>query len=168
MKFISDFPDGFQNFNQALRMEYERAARARQPLSLVLMRVDQLNEFIDELGIRASDDVLYQTAGCVENVIRHHCASLYRYEDDTFVVLLPALELQNGREIAETIRSAFLHQSFLYAGKALQVTLSLGVASVHAVPGGRPEEVAQLAEQALASAQEQGCDCVSVAEQKVG
>ena len=155
-------------FNQCLKEEYERAARGRQSLGLVLVQLDQYGELADQLGIRASDDILYQTAECIDGVIRHHCASLFRYEDGMFAVLLPTLSLERGRAIAEMIRSAFLHQPFLHAGKLLQITLSLGVASVPAVPGGRPETLTQLADQALLSAREQGCDCVQVAEQKVG
>lgn len=149
-------------FNQRLKEEFERAIRSHQRLSLVLVGVSQVEEFVQRYGFKAVDEVVRQTAELVDSVTRHHCASVYRYEEEVFAVILPGLSVHRVKSVAELIRAAFDSQPFLFAGQLLNVTVSVGLGSLLPESRLRPEHLVVEAETALQNARSQLTPVVAV------
>lgn len=136
-------------FNLRLKEEFERASRSRQRLGLLLIGVGGLEAIVQRLGMRASDDVLRQVAGVVDSVTRHHCANVYRYDENIFAVILPGISVHRTQAVAEMIRAAFDNTPFIFAGQLLQLQISVGIGSDLPRVQARPETLVSSAEQAL-------------------
>ena len=150
--------------NERLREEFERGARASQPVSLLLLVVDQYGQVCERWGSRAGDQMLQQVAEILQSVTRHACASLFQFEDQVFAVLLPGQPAERAQSQGEMIRAAVAQQPFLQAGNIQPMTASVGVGALIPVPGGRPENWVRLAQQALNRARRQGGDTLCVEE----
>lgn len=155
-------------FNQRLKEEFERAIRSQQRLSLIFVGISRVDEFIQRYGFKAGDEVVRQTAELVDSVTRHHCGSVYRYEEDIFAVILPGISVHRAQAVAEMIRVAFDNQPFLFAGQLLEVTVSVGVSSLMPQMKLRPESLVTDAEQALQTAREQPMHAVAVIADRTG
>ncbi len=142
-------------FNQRLKEEYERAVRAQQRLSLILVGIADLDAVQQEQGFRACDEVVKQVADALPGATLEHCAQVYRFGDSVFAVLVPGISLDSCQGIAERIRAVFTRQTFEYAGRRLQISIGVGVGSL--IPDGkqRPELLVDAAEQAMLQACEQ-------------
>lgn len=155
-------------FNQRLKEEFERAIRSQQRLSLIFVSVSRVDEFIQRYGFKAGDEVVRQTAEVVDSVTRHHCGSVYRYEEEIFAVILPGISVHRAQAVAEMIRAAFDNQPFLFAGQLLDVTVSVGVGSLMPHMKLRPESLVADAESALQTARAQQTHAVAVIADRMG
>lgn len=155
-------------FNQRLKEEFERAIRSQQRLSLIFVGIRQVEVLEQRYGFKASDEVVRRAAEVVEGVTRHHCASVFRFGDDIFAVILPAVSVHRTQAIAEMIKAAFDDQPFLFAGQMLDVGVSVGVGSLMPDLKMRPETLVASAENALGTACEQVASAIAVNADRVG
>jgi diguanylate cyclase len=97
-------------------------------LSLVLMMIDMDNfKFLnDEYGYVAGDKVLYFVAQTIKAMIRT-ADKVYRYGGEEFAVVLNRCDAEQAEAIANKIRLKIEQSHLIYAGKSLQVTISVGV-----------------------------------------
>jgi two-component system cell cycle response regulator len=116
-------------FLEFLEREMARCHRYGRALSLLLFDLDHFKKINDEFGHLAGDYVLQELARLArERVRREEC--LARYGGEEFAVVLPESGPEKARVFAEKlVRLAFDHD-FLFEGKKLPVTISLGVADM--------------------------------------
>ncbi|HJU16335.1 MAG TPA: diguanylate cyclase [Stellaceae bacterium] len=115
-------------FEEALELDFARAARHGLSLSLIMGDVDRFKQFNDRFGHDAGDLVLKRTAEAMRAKIRRGDLAC-RYGGEEFLILLHDAGLSEARERAETIREAVKAMDFSFRGQALgPVTISLGVA----------------------------------------
>lgn len=115
-------------FNNKLDLEVKKSKVTGSPLSLVIFDLDHFKNLNDNYGHDAGDYVLKEKAELLrENGIRK--GDIFaRYGGEEFVVLLPKTNLKQAFEIAERLRKLVESHEFIYDGKRLPVTASIGVA----------------------------------------
>jgi diguanylate cyclase (GGDEF)-like protein/PAS domain S-box-containing protein len=125
---ITDNLTGLYNqrhFHERVAQEAQRARRAHQKLSLVLIDLDGFKGVNDRLGHIAGDRVLRDFADNLQKGIRRHIDTAYRYGGDEFVVILPGQSARRAEAVASRLAA-----SALKAVGASGIGVSWGVASL--------------------------------------
>ncbi len=134
-----------------------RCAMSGKPLCIILIDLDHFKQFNHAHGYLCGDKAL-QTVGRVflDNLRITEAAA--RYGGDEFLILLPEVNAEKARKVAERLREATKRAiAVLPDGRTLPpVTLSLGIAQ--AQPGDSPETLLTAAIAALQQAKEAGRD----------
>lgn len=120
------------------RLAYEaaRSARYKNPLSILLVDVDNLNAINQEHGTLIGDAVLSETAEVLYRILRR-ADLIGRYDTQDFILILPETEEEGALILANRICKSIQAHSFLKGKVSLQVTVSVGVA------GGRGSDMAE-------------------------
>ena len=87
-----------------VREEIARAARSGEPLSCVLIDLDDFKRVNDELGHPAGDALLRRVADALRAEVRPYDQAA-RYGGDEFVLVLPGTEEAVARAVAERVRN---------------------------------------------------------------
>jgi diguanylate cyclase (GGDEF)-like protein len=115
-------------FNNRITLEVNKCKVTGDPLSLVIFDLDHFKKLNDNFGHDAGDFVLKEMAQVIRsNGIREQDV-FARYGGEEFVILLPKTNLKQSFEIAERLRKLIENKEFMYDGKRLPVTASIGVA----------------------------------------
>ena len=138
-----------------------RVARYAHVYSAVLLDIDNFKGYNDSAGHLAGDDVLRAVSRALGQQIRSGDA-LYRYGGEEFLALLPEQTMESAAIAAERLRAAVEALALPHPAGGV-VTVSGGVAAL-ADPGCRPEELFELADQALYRAKEGGRNRVELHE----
>lgn len=115
-------------FNDSLELEVKKCKVTGKPLTLIIFDLDHFKKLNDNFGHDAGDYVLKEKARIIrENGIRQ--GDIFaRYGGEEFCVLLPNTNLKQGFEIAERLRKLIEKHEFMYDGKRLPVSASVGIA----------------------------------------
>jgi diguanylate cyclase (GGDEF)-like protein len=116
-------------FQDELARAFEESQRYQRPLSLAMIDIDFFKKFNDTYGHAVGDDVLKQAA----DLYRHSVRStdlVARYGGEEFAVMMPETALDDGIAFAEKIRSMIETTPLPTQAGPLNITVSLGVASV--------------------------------------
>ena len=118
-------------FEQIYKLEWRRAARNAEPLSLLLIDVDEFKLFNDQHGHQAGDLCLQVIARCAQSVARRAGDIAARYGGEEFILLLPSTPLADALLLAESLRAAVEAQQLEHGGENQHklVTVSVGVSS---------------------------------------
>jgi diguanylate cyclase (GGDEF)-like protein len=144
-------------FEEAGR-EFARAQRYRRPLALVMMDIDYFKRVNDEHGHLGGDAVLKQLAARLQPLVRTE-EIFARLGGEEFAVLCPETDVERASVLAEKLRNLCRGTPFDCNGVAVRVTLSLGVAEMHAEQS-RFEDLVRVADEALYQAKDGGRDRV--------
>ncbi len=145
-------------FDDRLALEWARAARENQPLSVILADVDFFKRYNDAYGHQRGDDCLRQVAEAMRAAALRPGDLVARYGGEEFVCLLPNTPLAGAMHAAERIANAVDALAIDHARSDVSpyVTVSLGVCSVQPMPGGDPAVLVGAADRQLYSAKSQG------------
>jgi diguanylate cyclase (GGDEF)-like protein len=129
---VTDSLTGLANrrqFYEVLGREYERAQRFGQPVSLILLDIDDFKLINDSRGHLAGDAVLHSVAATLAEVIREIDLAA-RYGGEEFAVLLPQTGPEGAANLAERLRSEIAARSIRFGTEEITgVTASFGVAA---------------------------------------
>jgi diguanylate cyclase (GGDEF)-like protein len=140
-----------------LPQEIERARRAAQPFSILMLDVDHFKKYNDDHGHQAGDDVLARVGRVLRDSIRpYDCAA--RYGGEEFLMILSGASLDHARESAERIRERVRAEQF----EGGPVTVSIGVAE-YPSHGDTEKAIIAQADAALYKAKRAGRDRVMCA-----
>ena len=115
-----------RHFFDELKKEIRRIDRHRNPLSLILLDIDDFKSFNDRYGHLEGDKVLYQMGKIIRKNIRK-VDSGYRYGGEEFAVLLLETKLEAILSLAERVRLAFGNFAFNSGnGKTAYSKVSIG------------------------------------------
>jgi len=122
-------------FDAALDLEWRRACRTGEPLSLLMIDVDHFKRFNDSYGHQAGDDCLRAVATALAFMAKRPGELVARYGGEEFIVLLPACNQEQAIRLAEGILSAVSILNIPHAASdvAPNVTISIGVSSIASV-----------------------------------
>ena len=117
-----------RHFYFQLKIELDRSNRYEQPLTLLLLDLDNFKAFNDAYGHVEGDQVLWRLGQVVKRCLRE-TDSAYRYGGEEFTILLPMTTSADGAVTAERIRTEFKKEIFSPApGQDVHVTVSIGLA----------------------------------------
>jgi two-component system cell cycle response regulator len=117
-----------RHFYFQLKVELDRSNRYEQPLTLLLLDLDNFKTFNDTYGHVEGDQVLMRLGQVVKRCLRQ-TDSAYRYGGDEFTILLLMTPREDGAVTAERIRAEFNRETFSAApGQHVHVTVSIGLA----------------------------------------
>ena len=147
-----------RGFDACLSREWQRAVRAKSPLSLIMGDIDFFKNFNDHYGHLAGDSCLRRVAEAMAASVSRPADLVARYGGEEFVALLPETEATGARLLAEEMRRRVAELDIPHATSAAapHVTVSLGVATL--VPESRddPGYLILQADEALYQAKDQG------------
>lgn len=117
-------------FNQRYEAEFMRASRYDRALSVIMLDIDHFKKFNDTNGHLLGDKVLKMVAHVLEDSLRK-ADLLARYGGEEFVIVLPEINKEKGRKVAEKLRRAIERTTFPKGDTQPlgQITVSLGLAS---------------------------------------
>ena len=123
---------GFYNhrfLHERLGEEVIRAQRARQPLSVLMLDLDDFKLVNDTFGHLFGDRVLTWTAELIRSTLRGSDIPA-RYGGDEFAIILPETDAADARSAAERILEAFHDRAFVGEQRGpVPIAASIGVAT---------------------------------------
>jgi diguanylate cyclase (GGDEF)-like protein len=158
-----------RRFDEVLPLEWERARRDDQPISLLLVDVDYFKQYNDTRGHQAGDDCLQQIGRLLAGVARRPADLVARYGGEEFVVVLPGIDSEGATIVGERIRTGCVDLRMPHPASPISpcVTLSIGLATLRPVTTGlAPEALLSLADHALYAAKHAGRNRLQIADQK--
>lgn len=157
-----------RHFNETRRAEWQRALRQHEPLSLLIIDIDNFKNFNDNWGHGDGDKCLAAVAQSIQNTLLRPGDFCARYGGDEFIVLLPNTAIDGARHIAERICNDVRALAIAHAESAFgTITVSIGVAALIPITDddGRLFEAA---DSALYNAKNLGRNRVETAEVSAG
>jgi len=160
---VTDHLTGLYNrryFMNRAGEEIERSLRHQQPLSVLMLDIDNFKQFNDTYGHATGDRVLQTVARAMKAVLRKPdiCS---RHGGEEFAVLLPNTPGDNAYHVAERVRKTLSDTRYTGLGlpPEVNITLSVGVATC---PRDATvlDELVDLADKALYQAKAEGRDMV--------
>ena len=152
---------------RALDEEFPRhwgeSKRQQQPISALFIDIDHFKVINDTYGHEAGDAVLKSVAQTIEGQLQRPLDFCCRWGGEEFVAILPNTALTGASLIAQHIMDAIRHLAFVQeAGQALQVTVSIGIASLIVDDTNFDDDLIGMADKAMMSAKENGRNRVEV------
>ena len=144
-----------RKLDHRLRLEWDRAQRSAEPLTLLMIDVDHFKAFNDRHGHHGGDEALRNVAQVIGSNIRRPADLAARYGGEEFAVVLPATDDRGAWLIAEHIRSGVEHLPRV-AGDERPITVSIGLSTWEKRSGMSLEDLMLSADQALYEAKHTG------------
>lgn len=116
-----------RHFENTMLKLASRRQNDTQSVCLLLLDIDKFKIINDQHGHAAGDAVLIQIGQLLQQSLRHTDIAA-RYAGDEFVVLLRT-DLDMCRQRAQQLREAIDQHHFVYDGKDLHATVSIGLVS---------------------------------------
>ncbi|WP_230521500.1 sensor domain-containing diguanylate cyclase [Janthinobacterium sp. EB271-G4-7A] len=153
-------------FDDTILAEWQRAQRQGQPLSLLMVDVDNFKEYNDSHGHQGGDLCLRKVAGAVSSEMRTNDL-VARYGGEEFAVILPNQSLKGAAIVAERIRQRVERLQLPRKradGASACVTVSIGAATALPGPGTELGQLIHTADCALYRAKHLGRNRISLPE----
>ena len=164
---LTDSLTGLPNrrrYDAALAEAWQRAARQREPIALLLLDADHFKRFNDHFGHHRGDAVLQALADCVLQRLAGVDAVACRIGGEEFAVILSGLPDEAVRSLADRIRRAVVGLRIAHAPDLGGVaTISVGLASRVPGPGDDAARLFADADAALYAAKRAGRNRVRAA-----
>ena len=110
-----------------------RSSTGSEPLSVIMIDIDHFKEFNNNYGHLYGDHVLYSVSHAISDLLRPS-ELVARFGDDEFIVVLPDLDINVAREIAERLHKGVMDKvPVMPDGKSVLTRLSPS-----ALPGQTP------------------------------
>ncbi|NRA63919.1 MAG: diguanylate cyclase [Pseudobacteriovorax sp.] len=156
-------------FDDTIQQEWRRAARHGGDLALLMIDVDHFKMYNDTYGHQMGDTCLQEVAKTIGQQLRRPGDLLARYGGEEFAIILPNTNAEQTASLQKAIMSAISGLALEHNASPTSdiVTISMGVASV--TPDNdinSPQELIQIADQALYKAKESGRNQVYISDKK--
>lgn len=147
-----------RHFDELKDVEFRRALRLTQPLSVLMCDVDYFKLYNDTYGHAAGDQCLQVVADTLTNVFARAGELVARIGGEEFAVLLPGANAVHAHAAAERLLQRLAAQAVAHAASpvAPYVTLSIGVAQFEPDTMDHFDLLLQRADQALYRAKSLG------------
>lgn len=150
-------------FQTALLEEKDRAVKTRNPLSMMMIDIDNFKRFNDTYGHQCGDEVLKNVA----SVIRETCRQIdiaARYGGEEMAIVMPHTALEDAIVAGERIRRNVEGAKLFHNGQELSVTVSVGVAQFSPERDKATRDIIERSDRALYLSKQNGRNRVSFLE----
>jgi diguanylate cyclase (GGDEF)-like protein len=145
-------------FDQTLQTEWQRCARTRSCLSLLMIDIDHFKRYNDHYGHQTGDECLRQVARILVMCAKRSGELVARYGGEEFAILLPGIEAAEALAIAQRCLQQMEGAHIPHADSPVSpwLTVSIGVTSLVASPRESRSELVLQADSALYCAKKAG------------
>ena len=140
----------------------KRAETLGEELSLIVFDIDFFKKINDGHGHAAGDYVLKELSRVVGTKLTRSEDFFARYGGEEFVIILINNPLKSAMEIAERVRTTVQGMTFVFEGKTIPVTISIGIAT-RKEDEGTWEGLFKRADEALYQSKQNGRNRVTLA-----
>jgi diguanylate cyclase (GGDEF)-like protein len=147
-------------FYEQLEADLSDAMREGQPLSCVLIDLDNLRRINDRFGHHFGDRVLQRFTRLLVRVLRSD-DTVCRYGGDEFILILHQTAARQALTVAERVRAQMKREVFSDGHSAAAVTASFGIAAVPVVGVERANDLIERVEAAVVEAKRGGRDRIA-------
>lgn len=137
----------------ALPLLLERARQEGKGIALGMLDIDHFKQVNDGFGHGIGDQVLQKVAQLVKRQLRS-ADLIARVGGEEFMLVFVGATPAKAQEICERLRAVVAGHSWGELTRGLRVTISIGLAA--GAPPARPQQLIQLADQALYVAKDSG------------
>lgn len=147
-------------FDRELTKELARCSRTKTNLSLLIIDIDKFKPINDTYGHIIGDKVIAFIGEFLKTAVKRITDNVCRYGGEEFTLILPNTAIGDATNIAEKIRHEIHSRAFIDGNHKLQITVSIGVASLGPGESTSNEVFIRAADIALYNAKENGRNCV--------
>jgi len=149
-----------RSFDKALQSEWQRMAREKAPLSLILLDIDFFKLYNDRYGHQRGDECLKKVAEILDKNAHRGGDLAARYGGEEFAVILSGTDVRGALRVAELIRRDLNAMAIPHEASKVSkfVTISIGVTNVVPAVGRSIEGLIGEADRALYQAKLEGRD----------
>ncbi|HET7793757.1 MAG TPA: GGDEF domain-containing protein [Rhizobacter sp.] len=154
-----------RHFDEVKDIEFRRAQRMAQPLSVLLCDVDFFKRYNDTYGHALGDVCLKDVADTLRQTFARAGELIARIGGEEFAVLLPGMDAEQARQAAERLRQALAVRALPHSGSQISphITMSIGLAQFDPATMDRFDTLLDQADRALYRAKSQGRNQVATA-----
>jgi diguanylate cyclase (GGDEF)-like protein len=117
-----------RHFDRKFKVEWRRAMRDQNPISMMMIDVDNFKKFNDSYGHQEGDKCLQAIAKAMESITNRPADLAARYGGEEFAILLPATSQQNAAMLAERLRKKIESLNIEHERSSFGVvTISVGI-----------------------------------------
>ena len=146
-----------RNFDERLRVEWNRAIREQTPISILMLDIDKFKDYNDTYGHPQGDVALQAVAKILSYSSQRSSDFVARWGGEEFAILLPNTPLVSAMDVAERIRANIENEEIPCAGNSTaKVTASIGVNTQIPVRGNSAGAFLSAADKALYAAKAAG------------
>ncbi|MEM7759733.1 MAG: GGDEF domain-containing protein [Cyanobacteria bacterium P01_A01_bin.40] len=132
-----------------LQQEYKNSLRHSHNLGLLMIDLDRFKLYNDHFGHQAGDQLLIEITLTFEEVLRRPKDMLFRYGGEELICLLPNTSVEGVTQVG---------QKLLTTARKCGVTVSIGAICANASKLESPQQLLEIADQAMYQAKNQGRD----------
>jgi len=120
-----------RGFESRLELEWNRAIRKQEPISILMIDIDKFKNYNDTFGHQQGDVALKTFADISSLTLMRAVDFLARWGGEEFVILLPGTSVEGAEEVAEKIRKN-VQASVIPKedGAESKITVSIGVSTI--------------------------------------
>jgi len=123
-----------RHFDEYLELEWRRAMREQQQLSLLMIDVDYFKAYNDTFGHLAGDEALRRVAEAIRGSCSRPSDLPARYGGEEFALVLPNTSPGGARLVAEKLRQSVLGLAIEHTAPAAGAYLTVSVGLATQVP----------------------------------
>lgn len=146
-----------RRFDEVLELEWARANRTQQPITLGILDIDWFKRYNDYYGHQAGDECLRQVSAVLNATISRTGDLVARYGGEEFVFIAPGMNGENALKISQKIchdieALAIPHKKSVFR----HLTVSIGVTSFIPENNQHADMLLKVADDALYDAKKHG------------
>ena len=152
-----------RQFDEIKEVEFRRALRQDQPLTVMMCDVDFFKRYNDRYGHAQGDECLRAVADTLKSVFARAGEVVARLGGEEFVVLLPGVDAEAARRAAVRLQHRLAERELPHDDSAVSpyVTLSIGLATFEPDTMDQFDQLLHRADEALYRAKTHGRNCIS-------
>ncbi len=157
-----------RRFDETMSVEWRRATRSGQPLSLIMTDIDYFKNYNDTYGHLEGDECLRKVAIKLCKTLKRPGDLVGRWGGEEFACILPETDSIGAMIVAEQLRTGIIDLAIPHISSPIApvITISLGVTTITPKPGQDPLELIKRSDEALYKAKRAGRNQIGLASEE--
>lgn len=147
-----------RRFDDQLHIEWGRALREQEALSLIFLDIDNFKRYNDFFGHLQGDECLRLIANTIEKCHMRDTDIVARYGGEEFAVILPNTNIDGAIQCAERLTDTIAKLDIPHPSNGIYktITVSMGLSTVVPTPEITPDQVLNFVDGCMYEAKETG------------